>query len=47
MPHLEEESEDEVSNTLDQWPTPPSTLLAGDDIHPLTKQFSGTHLEED
>jgi hypothetical protein len=47
MSHLEEESEDEVANTLDQWPILPSTPPAGDDMHLLTEQFSDAHLGED
>jgi hypothetical protein len=47
MPHLEEDSEDEVSNTLDQWPSPSSMPPVGDDMHLPTKQFSGAHLGED
>jgi hypothetical protein len=37
MPYLEEESEDEVSNALDQWPLLPSMPPAGDDMHPPTE----------
>jgi hypothetical protein len=47
MPYLEEDSEDEVSNTLDQWPSSLSMPPVGDDMHPLTEQFSGTHPGEE
>jgi hypothetical protein len=42
-----EESEDEVSSILDQWPSLPSTPPAGDDMHPPAETFSGAHPGED
>jgi hypothetical protein len=39
-----DQSEEEVSSILDQWPSPPSTPPAGDDMHPPAETFSGTHL---
>jgi hypothetical protein len=47
MPHLEEDSKEEVFSILDQWLLPPSMPSAGDDIHLPTKQFSGTHPGEE
>jgi hypothetical protein len=43
MPHLDEDSEEEVDSTVDTWPTPPSMPPAGDDMHPPTECFSGAH----
>jgi hypothetical protein len=43
---MHEESE-EVSSILNQWPLPPSTPPAGDDMHPPVETFSGAHLGED
>jgi hypothetical protein len=42
-----EQSEEEVCSVLDQWPSPPSMPPAGDNMHPLAKTFSGTHLGKD
>jgi hypothetical protein len=40
MPHLEEDTNEEVDSTgLESWPMPPSTPPTGDDMHPLTKTF--------
>jgi hypothetical protein len=41
MPHLEEDTDEEVDSTglVELWPTPPSTPPAGDDMHPPTKTF--------
>jgi hypothetical protein len=36
-----EDSEEEVSSILDQWPSPPSTPPAGDNMYPPAKTFSG------
>jgi hypothetical protein len=47
MPHLEEDSEEEVSSILDQWPSLPSMPPAGNDMHPPTKQFSGAYPGEE
>jgi hypothetical protein len=41
-----DQSEEEVCSVLDQWPSPPSTPPAGDDMHPLAETFSGTHSGE-
>jgi hypothetical protein len=40
---VHDQSEEEVSSILDQWPSPPSTPPAGDDMHPPAKTFSGAH----
>jgi hypothetical protein len=42
-----EQSEDEVCSVLDQWPSPPSTPSAGDDMHPSAETFSGIHPGKD
>jgi hypothetical protein len=42
-----EESEEEVSSILDQWPSLPSMSPAGDDMHPPAETFSGAHPGED
>jgi hypothetical protein len=50
MPYLDEDSEEEVDSTIglvDTWLTPPSTLPAGDNMHPPTETFSGAHPGED
>jgi hypothetical protein len=41
MPHLEEDTDEEVDSTglAESWPTPPSTPPAGDDMHPPTETF--------
>jgi hypothetical protein len=41
-----EQSEEEVCSVLDQWLSPPSMPLAGDDMHPLAETFSGAHSGE-
>jgi hypothetical protein len=47
MPHIEEESEEEVCSILDQWPSLPSTPPAGNDMHPSAETFSGACLGEE
>jgi hypothetical protein len=47
MPHMEEESEEEVCSILDQWPLPPSTPPADDNMHPPVETFSSAHLGEE
>jgi hypothetical protein len=47
MTHMKEESEEEVCNILNQWPSLPSMPPAGDDMHPPAKTFSGAHLGEE
>jgi hypothetical protein len=42
-----EQSEEEVCSVLDQWPSPPSTPPAGDDMHPPAETFSGAHPGKD
>jgi hypothetical protein len=44
---VHDQSEEEVSSILDQWPSPPSTPPAGDDMHPPAETFSGAHPGED
>jgi hypothetical protein len=44
---VHDQSEEEVSSILDQWPSLPSTPPAGDDMHPPAETFSGAHLGED
>jgi hypothetical protein len=40
---VHDQSEEEVSSILDQWPSPPSMPPAGDDMHPPAETFSGAH----
>jgi hypothetical protein len=47
MPHMEEELEEKVCSILNQWPSPPSTPPAGDDMHLSVETFSGAHPGEE
>jgi hypothetical protein len=40
---VRDQSEEEVSSILDQWPSPPSTPPAGHNMHPPAETFSGAH----
>jgi hypothetical protein len=44
---VHDQSEEEVSSILDQWPSPPSMPPAGDDMHPPAETFSGAHPGEE
>jgi hypothetical protein len=44
---VHDQSEEEVSSILDQWPSPPSMPPAGDDMHPPAETFSGARPGED
>src|SRR5437588_3198284 len=44
---VRDQSEGEVSSILDQWPSPPSTPPAGDDMHPPAETFSGARPGEE
>jgi hypothetical protein len=41
------QSEEEVSSILDQWPSPPSMPPAGDNMHQPAETFSGAHPGEE
>jgi hypothetical protein len=41
------QSEEEVCSVLEQWPSPPSTPPAEDDMHPPAEMFSGAYPGED